>query len=311
MTPLAGEGGPGIARGFFGTIREESVLGRIGLPGWIALLLPLCFFTGCAVQTVDMQQAVDFPSPEQVERERKDAVKTDPRMHGVQVGAWTERVITERELTRICDRDPSLTPLMCYEILGRLNTRARYYIPEDIKAGKRMKVPRDFRAFRNWSPLPKDLRVARNHPKFILIVKDIPFLGWYQKGRMIGDTQICIGKEWGWTRKGLYRVEEKDADHVSASYPNAYGEPAPMPLAMRIYGRVWIHAGDVVGGFCSHGCINLPLTPAEKLFRWADIGTPVLVVDSLKELNSKNRSEVVKTHENKKGNRIRKAEEAI
>jgi len=39
----------------------------------------------------------------------------------------------------------------------------------------------------------------------ILIVKDIPFLGWYEQGRLVGDTHICIGKKSNWTRAGNSR----------------------------------------------------------------------------------------------------------
>ncbi len=54
-----------------------------------------------------------------------------------------------------------------------------------------------------------------------------------------------------------------------------------MPWALRIYGTVWIHAGDIASGHCSHGCVNLPIFSAMKLFDWATTGTPVLIVESL------------------------------
>jgi len=123
-------------------------------------------------------------------------------------------------------------------------------------------------------------------PRFILIVKDLPHLGWYERGRLVGDTYVCVGKVDDTTREGLYTVKEKDLHHVSRSYPNAFGEPAPMPWALRIYGTVWIHAGDIMSGHCSHGCINLPIFPAMKLFDWATPGTPVLIVDSLGSASS-------------------------
>ena len=66
---------------------------------------------------------------------------------------------------------------------------------------------------------------------------------------------------------GVYKVEEKDPDHVSRSYSNSFGEPAWMPWAMRIYDHVWIHAGDVTGPKCSHGCIILPVDPAQEVYR--------------------------------------------
>lgn len=203
---------------------------------------------------------------------------------------WKERAITEKELLKLNEKDPGLRPVDCWEILGRLNIRARYYIPDDIKNGRAMKVPNDFKSYKNWTPMPRTIPATADLPRFILIAKDIPFIGWYEHGKLVGDSQICIGKQWTWTKAGVYRVLDKDINHFSQSYPNLYGEPTPMPFALRIYDRVWIHCGDVVGPYYSHGCINLPLRPAEQLFHWADRKTVVLVLDSLKDLNTVLRS---------------------
>ncbi len=197
---------------------------------------------------------------------------------------WTERVITERELEKLSQKDPELSPSTARGILARLNNRAKYYIQEDIENGRILKVPSDFSAFRYWSPMPGTIPEISDVSKFILVVKDIPFIAWYENGKLVGDTEICIGKKEGLTRAGVYRVENKDADHISRSYPNAFGEPAPMPWALRIYDHVWIHAGDIAKGYCSHGCINLPLLPAADLFKWADSRTVVVVSESLNEL---------------------------
>jgi hypothetical protein len=201
-------------------------------------------------------------------------------------GGWTTRVITEKELERLHQRDANLSPSAGLRILARLNARDFDYIAQDIRDGKPIKVPNDFAAFRSWTPLQKYIPDVADLPRFILIVKDIPFIGWYENGRLAGDTYICVGKVEGTTREGLFDVKEKDISHVSRSYPNAWGVPAPMPWALRIYETVWIHAGDIVGGYCSHGCINLPIFPAMKLFDWATPGTPVLIVNSLGSLPS-------------------------
>ena len=140
------------------------------------------------MKTVDLQQAMEFPLPEQVDPDSKAAQRRDPRQKGIPAGGWSERVITEREIQRVSDADSELTPSICMEILARLNSRARYYIPEDIKSKKRMKVPLDFKTFKKWTPLPRQIPTARSFPKFILIVKDIPFLGWYENGKMVGDN---------------------------------------------------------------------------------------------------------------------------
>lgn len=198
----------------------------------------------------------------------------------------TQRPLHENELTELCMERAGLELPKCWEILARLNTKDVRYIKEDLKRGNILKVPNNFKAHSNFSPLPARLPLEPNPDKFILIVKNIPFLGWYEKGRLVGDTHICIGKKSSWTRTGKFKVLAKDIDHVSKSYRSAYGYPALMPWALKIYGHVWIHGGDVVGGYCSHGCINLPLSAAEALFSWADLGTKVLIVESLGDLDT-------------------------
>lgn len=194
---------------------------------------------------------------------------------------WTQRVINEKELEAIFKRDMDLSPSASRRLLAKLNARDFDYIAQDIQDGKPIRVPNDFTAFKTWTPLAKYIADVADLPKFILIVKDLPYIGWYERGKLVGDTYICVGKVNSATAEGLYTVQEKDLNHVSRSYPNAYGEPAPMPWALRIYGTVWIHAGDIASGHCSHGCVNLPIFSAMKLFDWATTGTPVLIVESL------------------------------
>lgn len=203
------------------------------------------------------------------------------------------RSISEQEIQRISSKDPELSPSVIRHILSRINAKAAYYIEDDIRDGRPLIVPNDLRAYKKWSPLDHYIPEVSEIPKFILIVKDEYFLGWYEEGRLVGDSHICIGKEDGWTREGVYSVKEKDPDHISRSYTNAYGQPALMPWALRIYEHVWIHAGDITQGNCSHGCINLPVFIAPKVFEWADRGTVVVIVESLDDVEpmlAKNRS---------------------
>ena len=200
--------------------------------------------------------------------------------------SWTWRVITERELESLSANDMDLSPDAALRILAKLNARDFDYIAQDIRNGKTIRVPNDFSAFKNWTPLQKYIPEVADLPRFILIVKDLPHIGWYERGRLVGNTYICVGKVEGATREGLYAVKQKDLNHVSRSYPNAFGEPAPMPWALRIYETVWIHAGDIANGHCSHGCVNLPIFPAMELFDWATPGTPVLIVPSLESAPS-------------------------
>jgi hypothetical protein len=209
-----------------------------------------------------------------------------PRKTGAVNLGWTERVLTPEELDRLGSDDPELSPSVGKQLLARLNVIAPYYVADAVREGQPLKVPNDFTAFKHWTPLPRTLPEVSSIPKLIILVKDLPYVGWYQNGRLVGDTYACIGKTNSWTKSGVYRVLEKDSDHISRSYTNAYGLPAPMPWALRIYGHVWIHAGDITQGYCSHGCINLPVPIAPKLFEWAAIQTPVVIVESLKELKT-------------------------
>jgi len=203
---------------------------------------------------------------------------------------WTTKVITDQDLLQIYRKDLSLTPETCREILARLNARAPYHISDDIRSQRPLKVPNDFAAYKGWAPLPPNAPpTMANYTKAILIVKDLPYIGWYERGVLKGDSYACVGRPGEATEAGFYRVLEKDPDHVSRSYRNSYGEPAWMPWALRIYDHVWIHAGDVTGAYCSHGCIILPLDPAQDVYRWADPGTVVMVVDSLSDLSNPRR----------------------
>lgn len=249
---------------------------------WAEGLVLLVLFFG--LEAGRAQAAYVFPPHAE---DRDDVVFACPRPAPPQKPpdlSWRQRVLTDRELDQISSCDPELSPSTARHILAKLNARAFYYIDEDIKAGRPIKVPNNFAAYKNWSPLRGYLAELRDVPQFILISKDIHFAGWYEHGKLVGDSYVCVGTRDDMTRAGLYTVKDKDANHVSRSYRNAEGVWAPMPYALRIYETVWVHAGDIERGNCSHGCINLPLTPARELFNWAKIGTPVLVVDSLQDV---------------------------
>lgn len=232
---------------------------------WFAVVIVCALLPGCMLKK-QFVQTPEYPPP-------------------VDSG-YSLRKITPKEIHRLAEKDPGLDYRSSLEILARLNVRDRDYIEEDIKKGKALKVPNDFRYYKTWSPLPRRIPEVEHLPKFVLVVKSLPYAAWYEKGNMVQDSYICIGKKGEWTKAGLYQVLKKDENHVSASYRNAYGQPALMPWALRIYGHVWIHAGDIEGPHCSHGCINLPIRPAQDLFGWAGPGTTVLVIESIKDLQA-------------------------
>lgn len=198
---------------------------------------------------------------------------------------WRERLITEDELNQLELADPNLNPSATHRILARLNGKADYYIYEDIRKSRPLRVPNDFRAYSGWTPLPRQTDHLAHLSKAILVVKDFPFIGWYEHGKLAGDSLVSLGRPGEETEAGVYQILDKAADKYSLSYRNDFGEPAWMPWAMRIYSTVWIHAGDIAGPYCSHGCVMLPMDPAEHLFHWSDDKTVVVIVDSLAHLN--------------------------
>lgn len=257
----------------------------------IGFLIIFFLLAGCAPKPVNMEQAQYIPAPEEEREQQQPPASKNPPPQKVGKGSKAQskkesnvvrRVITEKELRTLEEKDPDLDFYRCLEILSRLNRKDKEYIRNDMKRKRAIIVPKDFSTYKNWSPLPRALTGIDKFPKFILIVKNLPFLGWYERGRLVGDTYVCIGKMNTWTKRGMYRIKEKDFHHMS-NYPNAYGEPSYMPMAMRVYDRVWIHAGDIIGPNCSHGCINVPLDYAEKLYNWTEIGTVVMIIESLKD----------------------------
>ena len=252
----------------------------------LAIVLAACgLLWGCASQKAHIAGARDLFPPEKITVPPQVHAEEKPTSGPAWDTGWKQRVISRDELARLNENDPALTPSACCLILARLNAKAHYHVSDDIRNGRSLKVPNNFGSYKHWTPMPRNLPRLEGVPKFILVVKDIPFLGWYAGGRLVRDSYICIGKSGQWTEAGLFTIEEKDANHFSRSYPNSYGQPAWMPYAMRLYGAVWIHAGDITGPDCSHGCVTLPLDEAEDLFRWTDAGTAVLILESLTDLD--------------------------
>lgn len=243
---------------------------------WQAVIVFCLVLCGCSGS-----QGIRIPTPPPPSQQTG---MTRPALPEISDWGWSERVVTEDELNKLEMMDPSMNPSVTHQILARLNGKAAYYIYDDIRKGKPLRVPNDFRAYQNWTPLPQQAQPLASSPKTILVVKDLPFIGWYENGKLVGDSLVSLGKPGEETEAGVYRILDKAVEKYSLSYRNDFGEPAWMPWAMRIYGTVWIHAGDIAGPYCSHGCVMLPMDPAEHLFRWSDDRTMVVVVESLAKL---------------------------
>jgi lipoprotein-anchoring transpeptidase ErfK/SrfK len=123
-----------------------------------------------------------------------------------------------------------------------------------------------------------------------------------EDGRLAFISPIASGKEgWG-TPTGSFRVISKDLNHqsgnfglVSDSYgrvvnsnatpgsyvpPGCHYSPAPMPYFMEFSKYVGMHAGFLPGYPASHGCVRMPRDLAAEFFARVQVGTPVKVVGS-------------------------------
>src|SRR5471032_3591331 len=75
------------------------------------------------------------------------------------------------------------------------------------------------------------------------------------------------------TPAGVFAVLEKDKDHHSSLYDDAW-----MPNMQRItWNGVALHGGPLPGYAASHGCIRMPYGFAEKLFNKTRIGMRVII----------------------------------
>jgi lipoprotein-anchoring transpeptidase ErfK/SrfK len=119
-------------------------------------------------------------------------------------------------------------------------------------------------------------------------------------------SPIASGKEgWG-TPTGSFRVMGKDFNHQSGTFglvTDSYGRivnpnatpgsyvppgchylPAPMPYFMEFRKYVGMHAGYLPGYPASHGCVRMPRDLAAEFFFRVQIGTPVKVIGSARNV---------------------------
>jgi len=99
----------------------------------------------------------------------------------------------------------------------------------------------------------------------------------YENGQLMFSGWVSTGRPGRRTPTGHFRVLEKDIDHVSSKYPEPNGG-AVMNYMLRLtdYG-VAMHLGYVPNYPASHGCIRMENGFAQKMYRWANVGTPVLI----------------------------------
>ena len=91
--------------------------------------------------------------------------------------------------------------------------------------------------------------------------------GWILRAPVSTGT---TGRE---TPAGVFAVIEKDKDHHSTMYDDAW-----MPNMLRItWNGIALHGGPLPGYAASHGCVRMPFDFAEKVFDKAPMGMRVII----------------------------------
>ena len=122
-----------------------------------------------------------------------------------------------------------------------------------------------------------------------LIVVDVASqtLTAWEGGHIQHQTKVSTGMNLTPTVKGGYNIRRKvpmqdmrGASPYKQYYPNGRYHIKNVPHVMYFYQGYAIHGAywhNNFGRRASHGCVNVPLSSADWLFNWADVGTRVEV----------------------------------
>ncbi len=96
---------------------------------------------------------------------------------------------------------------------------------------------------------------------------------FYDSEGWIFRAPVSTGVKERETPAGVFAIIEKDKDHRSTMYDDAW-----MPNMQRItWNGLALHGGPLPGYAASHGCVRMPFGFAEKLFDKTRIGMRVIV----------------------------------
>src|SRR5438874_810804 len=95
----------------------------------------------------------------------------------------------------------------------------------------------------------------------------------YDANSWIVRAPVSSGQKGRETPAGIFSVIQKEADHYSNLYDDAY-----MPFMQRItWSGIALHGGPLPGYAASHGCVRMPVEFAERIFDLTRIGMRVIV----------------------------------
>ena len=122
---------------------------------------------------------------------------------------------------------------------------------------------------------PKEATAPREAGEPIMAIVSIKTqqVTFYDAEGWILRAPVSTGVTERETPAGVFAVIEKDKDHHSSMYDDAW-----MPNMQRItWNGVALHGGPLPGYAASHGCVRMPFGFAEKLFDKTRIGMRVII----------------------------------
>src|SRR5712675_1280414 len=122
---------------------------------------------------------------------------------------------------------------------------------------------------------PTEATAPRNAGEPIMAIVSIKTqqVTFYDADGWILRAPVSTGITGRETPAGVFAVLEKDKDHHSSLYDDAW-----MPNMQRItWNGIALHGGPLPGYAASHGCVRMPYGFAEKLFERTRIGMRVII----------------------------------
>lgn len=106
----------------------------------------------------------------------------------------------------------------------------------------------------------------------------------FENGTLLDAYMISSGKKGMETSQGSFQIRNK----ARRPWSKAYGLYMPFWMALVPDGKFGIHelpewpggykeGANHLGTPVSHGCVRLGIGPAERVWNWAEIGTPVII----------------------------------
>ena len=122
--------------------------------------------------------------------------------------------------------------------------------------------------------LPPEVSQVLRSGVLIVISKASQRMYVFKDGAPWGASPVSTGRAGHATPAGVFPILQKQTFHRSNIYSNA-----PMPFMQRLtWSGIAIHAGHLPGYPASHGCVRLPRTFAQSLFKLTRASTTTVVI---------------------------------